>query len=719
MSCYPKEIFSPQISKDFVCHICNQVVRNPMIDLSGNTIGKDCFQQIIANGNKCSPNGHILTNRDIIQNKAVESIMKHFRVKCRNYNLCEWTGDLENLDGHLNSDCLFEDVQCHINICKYTCQRRFILFHENKCDKGRENCTECEANSLKKEYISPKIQQPYIKQNTYSEWERHRIKEDPVCQNRPYLSGGTSKDLKMTATQIELQKEIFFQMNWEQYKLKQQSKDLNRGSNINTNEGLELANIANSYGTKRSKHDFKVKDESQFFLNDDELTRKHIHKLTDKVMNQIEMIYDESSSENKSIIIDEMTQSREGNIAKPYIRDHKVQKQLRSEVKLSSNIKEHDQKDQNYEDLNHPRVIVKESVLQAPVDIFRNLTPRQLKLEFNSYIKSPFIDIISPNKIICSSTGPLILLNINFVDNQIFTFKITKQLSQDFGIGACIKSTVQANSFFINESFSGFHGCYLNCADGFRFSVQNNDGFPKTKKEYMKLKTNDVIEMNCLYDKKILKIKNLNSKNSIEISLENVKDFDDLYPCVVLEEKEEAIQLVSPKKMLSTSVEFDVSSIERKNLKLENNVIERIVDTAQLSFLKEKMIANFEYKFKITNKVSKCMAIGFANMQKFINMNYEVFLFEENHGYYLFYGDGDHSEEGKKGWSTPVFHNTSPFYNNDVLSLFFDSSSNTINLKNETQKTSAKIHIRQSNFDIDDFYACCLLNSKDESIELI
>ena len=84
------------------CSICLLVLRHPyLVDCCGNHFCKVCLDRISEASNICP-----LCKQEIfasMPNKGLERVLNQWKVYCTNHkNGCEWTGELRQLDSHLN-----------------------------------------------------------------------------------------------------------------------------------------------------------------------------------------------------------------------------------------------------------------------------------------------------------------------------------------------------------------------------------------------------------------------------------------------------------------------------------------------------------------------------------------------------------------------------------------------------------------------------------------
>ena len=135
------------------CPVCLQILREPyLVSCCGYSFCKVCIKHV--HGSKkacptCKEEGFT-----IFPNKGLQRMLNNFNVRCSNEKEgCKWTGELGNLDSHLNlypqlerllDGCGFTTVKCvH---CSDDFKRSDIKSHQNEqCPKRPYSCDYCQA----------------------------------------------------------------------------------------------------------------------------------------------------------------------------------------------------------------------------------------------------------------------------------------------------------------------------------------------------------------------------------------------------------------------------------------------------------------------------------------------------------------------------------------------------------------------------------------------
>ncbi len=133
------------------CPVCLQIIRDPhQVTCCGKKYCYTCIEYIETSGRPC-PN---CNTKDIVSFPDVGLQQKLYALKVRcshQKDGCEWTGELEQLDEHLNTNplqekqlegCPFAEINCLYN-CGDKWQRQYIQSHKNECSKRLFGCEHC------------------------------------------------------------------------------------------------------------------------------------------------------------------------------------------------------------------------------------------------------------------------------------------------------------------------------------------------------------------------------------------------------------------------------------------------------------------------------------------------------------------------------------------------------------------------------------------------
>ena len=140
------------------CPVCLHIIREPyQVTCCGKSFCKVCIERVKAKNNPCPCCKQ--DNFDDFPNKGLQQPLYGFQVYCANKEIgCKWTGELRQLDKHLNlthSDddqlkgCEFADIKC--GYCSIYVTRNKLLQHQSElCNKRPFQCECC--NSYKSTY---------------------------------------------------------------------------------------------------------------------------------------------------------------------------------------------------------------------------------------------------------------------------------------------------------------------------------------------------------------------------------------------------------------------------------------------------------------------------------------------------------------------------------------------------------------------------------------
>ena len=139
------------------CPICLDVLLDPKLaTCCGHSFCANCVGNWEEEGKPCP-----LCNKQIklVNDKRLARILNGYKVYCPNKDKgCEWTGELGQLEDHLNHrnprlGCQFEEVQC--GSCQnYQCERRLLSHHiSNEC---LNHNVECEYRYIGCEFKNPR-----------------------------------------------------------------------------------------------------------------------------------------------------------------------------------------------------------------------------------------------------------------------------------------------------------------------------------------------------------------------------------------------------------------------------------------------------------------------------------------------------------------------------------------------------------------------------------
>ena len=134
------------------CPVCLQIIREPhQVTCCGKKFCKTCIEHIKSTKKTCPTCNE--EEFSSFADKSSKQLLYSLKVRCSHQkDGCEWTGELRQLDGHLNTDpqpekqldgCQFVEIDC-IYKCGNQQQRRYIQNHQIKdCPKRPFGCEHC------------------------------------------------------------------------------------------------------------------------------------------------------------------------------------------------------------------------------------------------------------------------------------------------------------------------------------------------------------------------------------------------------------------------------------------------------------------------------------------------------------------------------------------------------------------------------------------------
>ena len=135
------------------CPVCLSILREPyQTTCCGHSFCRACIEQVTADKNPCPCCK--ANDFDTFEDKRLGSSLDELKVRCTHKKKgCQWEGDLEQLDEHLNSNpprhvlkqlegCQFVDIRCLY--CSDLFQRSKVEVHQSsQCPSRPTFCMYC------------------------------------------------------------------------------------------------------------------------------------------------------------------------------------------------------------------------------------------------------------------------------------------------------------------------------------------------------------------------------------------------------------------------------------------------------------------------------------------------------------------------------------------------------------------------------------------------
>ena len=138
--------FVDQVPEDYFCKQCSHVAREPTIaSCCTEVFCKACIKAVIEDKKPC-PNCQE-TDISYIPHKKYQPKILALKVHCSLKDCgCEWTGQLQHLDAHLDlttGDCVYVDVDCPSK-CNQKVQKHYVDTHlASHCPNRDYTCPHC------------------------------------------------------------------------------------------------------------------------------------------------------------------------------------------------------------------------------------------------------------------------------------------------------------------------------------------------------------------------------------------------------------------------------------------------------------------------------------------------------------------------------------------------------------------------------------------------
>ena len=143
---YEEERFEQTVSQNFLCVICTNVLRDPVMCRENQHLYcRGCITQHLAHFQTCPTCMQELTIDTLATApRAIKNFLSELKIRCDFYGRgCSTFIELENLKSHVK-ECDFAPVACSNEGCELLVNKRDITLHESAlCKQRMLKCDKC------------------------------------------------------------------------------------------------------------------------------------------------------------------------------------------------------------------------------------------------------------------------------------------------------------------------------------------------------------------------------------------------------------------------------------------------------------------------------------------------------------------------------------------------------------------------------------------------
>ena len=147
---YDEERFVSKINRNFICQICFNVMRDPVLcPRNQHCFCRSCITKHLENAKRCPTCNDELTEQTLTEpNRMVKDMLNELNVRCvYNTRGCPETPELQHLEQHEDT-CGFTPAVCTNQGCGTTVNKRDLIHHESEvCEFRKLKCHSCEEMS--------------------------------------------------------------------------------------------------------------------------------------------------------------------------------------------------------------------------------------------------------------------------------------------------------------------------------------------------------------------------------------------------------------------------------------------------------------------------------------------------------------------------------------------------------------------------------------------
>ena len=143
---YDEERFVSKINRNFICQICFNVMREPVLcPRNQHCFCRSCIKKHLENAKRCPTCNDELTEQTLTEpNRMVKDMLNELNVRCvYTTRGCPETPELQHLEQHEDT-CGFTPAVCTNQGCGTTVNKRDLIHHESEvCEFRKLKCHSC------------------------------------------------------------------------------------------------------------------------------------------------------------------------------------------------------------------------------------------------------------------------------------------------------------------------------------------------------------------------------------------------------------------------------------------------------------------------------------------------------------------------------------------------------------------------------------------------
>ena len=505
--------------KDYICSLCNGIIKQPRQDCCGHIFCKSCIILYVSNfKNTCPVTKEKLVREDFIEIKFVENILNKIQTNCKHEG-CIWTGLFQDLDNHLEKDCVERSFVCPNQGCKYEGKKIFIKCHLDFCLYREVLCDFC------KEYYRFNFNHLIVCKNSVIDCKQNCGIQFKKNDEEDHLSTCVMTEVDCPFNKYGCEERVL------KRDLKNHLKDTSENHLILvlefSNKNIELLN-----NRIRALEEFDNEQKSKI----KELEQNYKKQKLDSMKNIYISI--EKANQNPNLLARKQNRLED---------KEKVIKEIKNSKKEEEKKNDNEKKMDDEKKIDDEQIIKRDKNKNQPS--LSPANPQEIKnYKFFFDLNTLHEDLkIDNNKIIALNNSKknghrFVFADIN-VSSVEFSWKIIiKKVSKWLGFGLCQKEKVIRNNYLFYNGNEFDHGLFCYSSNGYSWNSNIFEEDNYTLKDFKTLKSNDIIFLNFKPKQNLLFFK----INEFSGKLRNVKsDGYSLVPCFIFLNGEDEVLVES------------------------------------------------------------------------------------------------------------------------------------------------------------------------------